>query len=80
MEDVIITCDCGDTEAFAKDAYHLLFPGESLPPIRQINAISDQEMGAYPPAFKSLRHTELKFAFCSHQGEIWDLRKGVRVA
>lgn len=34
---LIITCGCGDTTQFAKDAFKILFPKEDIPDIVELN-------------------------------------------
>lgn len=34
---LIITCGCGDTTEFAKDAFRILFPGEETPQVLEMN-------------------------------------------
>lgn len=34
---LIITCGCGDTTQFAKDAFRILYPNESIPEVVELN-------------------------------------------
>lgn len=74
----IITCGCGDTDKFAKDAFKLLFPKEDVPPITQTPNFSEfGEWEIYP---KAMAKAKQKYAFYITDDELWDLIKGVRVA
>lgn len=78
--DIIYTCNCGDTDKFAKDAFRILFPNTDLPETVQFATTRNSELNKYMNAIKSSHE---KFAYyVSYDDdtfEMWDLLKGVRV-
>lgn len=71
---VIYTCGCGDTDAFVKDAFHIIFPKRSLPPIKQGSKECENSQVA------ALAKSNQKYAYYFGETETWDLLKGVRIA
>lgn len=70
----IVTCGCGDTDQFARDAFHLIFPKRPIPPIEVADpSCSNKQVAA-------LAKSEGKYAYYFGPTETWDLLKGVRVA
>lgn len=80
MTKVIYSCNCGDTDKFAKDAFRILFPDTDLPEIVQFATTNNPELNRYMEAIKKSHE---KFAYyISYDNEVfemWDLLKGVRV-
>lgn len=75
----IITCECSDTESFAKDAFRILFPGQELPeviPQTQQNV----DFVKWAPYVQAAQKSEEKYAYYLADDEMWDLLKGVRLA
>lgn len=85
MANVIVSCGCGNTDQFAKDAYNLLFPRHPLPPIVSSLYAYNQIKGV-PKSGKEyeLAHAALvsdgKYAYYFGDGQVYDLLKGVRIA
>lgn len=75
--DTIVTCGCGDTDQFVKDAFPLLFKGRPLPPIS--HTTDHLEGDSAKQIAQALNKAKEKFAYYFHDEEIWDLLKGVRV-
>lgn len=77
----IVTCGCGDTNAFVKEAYKLLFPGSPLPPITTAEDLVNTT-GPYSQSrreLQAMQKAKQKFAYLFRDEELWDLLKGVRV-
>lgn len=75
----ILTCQCGDTPQFAREAFKVLFPDREVPMVLQMNDIAVEQSNN--PYIKALKKATDKFAFYyGPGGEVWDLLKGVRVA
>lgn len=79
---IIVTCGCGDTDKFVKDAYKLIFPKEELPPIMSGEEAQEfYETDDYTHTLiTALTKSQDKFAFLLKDGGVWDLLKGNRVA
>lgn len=75
---VIYSCECGDTEAFAKDAFRLLFPDEELPEIIP-HAQQNMNFDKWAPYIQAAQKSDEKYAYYLTDTEMWDLLKGVRV-
>lgn len=75
----IITCGCGDTNQFAKDAFRLLFKGQPIPPVINPEALPS-ELSLLSPQVEAADRSGEKFAFYADGEELWDLMKGVRLA
>lgn len=65
------SCHCNDTDAFAKDAYHILF-GEYPEPCLTL--------GEFEKYILAAERSDTKYAYGIHNDEFWDLLKGVRLA
>lgn len=82
---VLITCGCGDTDQFARDAYELLRPGHPMPPLVSSLYAYHQVKGVptsgkvYQLARAALSSDE-KYAYFFGDGQVYDLLKGVRIA
>lgn len=74
----IIVCDCKDMPSFARDAYKLLFKGSPVPPITQTDNFS--EFGEWAQYLTAALKAGAKYAYAIHDGELWDLLRGLRVA
>lgn len=70
---LIVTCGCGDTDAFVAVAWKLLFKDKPLPPIRHDSADSSN------PQIRALAKSQEKYAYYFGSDGTWDLIKGVRV-
>lgn len=78
---LIITCGCGDTDAFAEDAYTLIFPKHPIPPIMTADRAEEEVLhtsAAYQKVL-ALTHATEKYAYLFQDGHIWDLLTGVQV-
>lgn len=73
---LIVTCGCGDTDAFAKDAFSIIFPSAPTPPI----VSQPGDFGRWQAQVDALLKSGAKFAYYLGDDELWDLKKGVRVA
>lgn len=76
MQQAIFTCGCGDTDSFAKDAFHILFP-DRIPPIPTSQKPNFPKWERY---LQALNVSKDKFAYYVTPAELWDLLKGVQVA
>lgn len=76
---VIVTCGCGDTDSFARDAFKIIFPGEPLPQLISQRA-QIGEIAKWQEEIDALFRADAKFAYYLTDTEMWDLLKGVRVA
>lgn len=82
---ILITCGCGDTDQFARDAYKLIFPGHPIPPIVS-SLYALQQIKGFPQSgttyeqAKALLTSDAKFAFFFGDGQVYDLLKGTRYA
>lgn len=76
---IIYSCGCGDTDSFAKDAFHILFPDQ---PVSLITSQKPQnpEFEKWNRYLQALDSSKDKFAYYISETELWDLLKGVRVA
>lgn len=87
--EIIVTCNCHDTPAFAQTAFSILFPDRTNPELvtkkelpQLIKQYQTTDFGNY---LEALYHNKEKFSyyFCfSDAGEVleqWDLQKGNRV-
>lgn len=81
MTEVIYTCNCGDTDKFAKTAYHIVFPDKEAPNV--VHAIEYTNNAELNRVIKAIKISEEKFAYYigydKNNFELWDLLKGVRV-
>lgn len=81
MSELLITCGCGDTDKFATDAFKILFPDQSLPPIR--HGVSHKEPNLIKEYVSALMKNNDKFAYYLKWDktslDIWDLLKGIRI-
>lgn len=78
---LIISCGCGDTDSFAKDAYALIFPDSPLPPIMTTDQ-AEEEFLHTPEAYQkllALAHAKEKYAYLFQDAHVWDLLTGVQV-
>lgn len=76
--ELIVTCGCDSTDDYAKDAFKILFPGETLPPIaHSAEGVPSQRVVAM---VRALERADEKFAYYFRGEEAWDLKKGVRIA
>lgn len=67
----IYSCHCADTDDFAKAAYKLLF-GE-------VGELCS-DPGEFQKYIRGAEKGDTKYAYGIHDGEFWDLLKGVRIA
>lgn len=75
---VIYSCECADTEAFAKDAFRVLFPGQDLPKVIPQNG-DFSGFEEWLPYIQAAQKAKEKYAYYLTDTEMWDLLKGVRV-
>lgn len=77
--ETILTCGCGDTDKFAKDAYSLLFPDSPAPAlVHSMGIIRDKKLRDIVNGLTKRK----KYAYLLRYGdniEVWDLIKGVRI-
>lgn len=73
---LIVTCGCEDTDGFAKAAFKLLFPGTPLPAI----VSQPRDFTPWQEEMDTLFKSGVKFAYYLNDTEMWDLKKGVRLA
>lgn len=83
-EDTIITCKCGDTEEFARNAYRILFKSDDYPKMINGRIVIKAYLPSFPPEYQdkveALVRSKDKFAYLfSDTRGVWDLLKGVRV-
>lgn len=88
MKRVIVSCRCGDTDEFAKSAYHLLFPDTELPEFlsgkaevsRLYNELPNNTMSEHLLAL--LRSPQKYARYMEYEDDLlveWDLIKGERI-
>lgn len=81
---IIYSCGCGETDAFIKDAWKILFPAEELPPIRTVEEVvaPTSWSSVSRRQVEALKKAKEKFAIYvdTETDELWDLLKGVRLA
>lgn len=87
MNDVVITCGCGNTNEFAKDAFKLLFPNQKFPILLfskvSISMFADGQGKEVKKYFNAIIDTDDKYAYYAkiENGkiiELWNLLKGIR--
>lgn len=77
----IVSCDCGDTQKFALDAFRLLFPNAEPPELVSVEtALATVAEPQWERQLQALQRTDQKFAYLFREEEVWDLMKGVRIA
>lgn len=76
---LICTCDCPDTASFARDAFRILFPQKAAPAV-VMQKPQNVEIAKWRPMLDALYASEEKFAYYFSDDEVWDLKKGLRVA
>lgn len=82
---LIITCGCGDTTQFAKDAFKIAFPNEELPEIYE--KIDQTQMDDLNKIIVSCGGEEIDFSKpyalevddSGYNGSIYDLLKGYKI-
>lgn len=74
----IVTCGCGDTESFAKDAFKILFKAEPLPPT-VAHDTPNLDLGRWAPYISAADKAKEKYAYYVSDKEMWDLMKGIRL-
>lgn len=90
MTNIIITCTCKGTPAFAKDAFQILYPGQPVPEIvsekNQIYTVAEKWQGTnFGNYAKALAKNQEKFAYYFEIAENGDvitqinLKTGMRV-
>lgn len=77
----ILSCGCGDTDKFAKDAFKILFPLEEIPPIvHSMGIMKDKQLR---DVVNALVEGKEKYAYYilvgSDQIQVWDLIKGKQI-
>lgn len=80
MREFIVTCGCGETDEFAKNAFRLLFPNTDCPKIIRMASISRNPK--ILEFVKALEKSGKAYAYYFKEDdelEVWDLMKGVRV-
>lgn len=82
---VLVTCGCGDTDQFARDAYKLIFPGHPMPPVVSslyaLGKVKDfPTSGTLYEQAKALLTSDAKYAFYFGDGQVYDLLTGERYA
>lgn len=80
MQKEIVTCGCGETDEFAKNAFRLLFPNTDCPQINRKAPISQNPK--ILEFVKALEKSGKAYAYYFKEDdelEVWDLMKGVRV-
>lgn len=78
VEEIIVTCGCGDTDKFAADAFKILFKDRPLPPISHEEGWLGNDRANQ--MVRALNKSKEKFAYYFNGEEVWDLLKGVRYA
>lgn len=77
----ILTCGCGNTDQFAKDAYKLLFPKAELPPVvHSMGVIKNKLLRTVVNGLLDGREKYAYFLDWTDQSvAVWDLVKGVQI-
>lgn len=75
----VVTCGCGDMDAFAKDAFKMLFKDRELPEIIPQNS-KKVDFAKWAPYLEAAKKSQTKYAYYLTDNELWDLKKGVRIA
>lgn len=82
MNDILVTCACGDVDKFATDAFKILFPDADMPPIQ--HGVGHKEPNIIKEYVSALVKSNDKFAYYLKWDkadlEAWDLLKGVRIS
>lgn len=77
MNEIIVSCGCGNTDKFADTAYKLLFPGQSTPTISHLPRLDDERANE---VLQALKKDKKKYAYLfrydDNSFEAWDLIKG----
>lgn len=77
----IVTCGCGDTDEFSRDAFKLLFPRTPVPEITHDPNLLDNETARQ--MVRALKQDKRKFSlyFTEEDGAliVYDLIKGERI-
>ena len=80
MSKYIVTCGCGDTDEFAKNAFRLLFPDDDCPNISRGGIITTEPK--FSEMVLALERAKKPYAHYFKDDkpiEAWDFLKGARV-
>lgn len=80
MNQIILSCGCGNTDKFAKDAFRILFHTEKIPKIVKTMGIIKHKL--LREVVSGLMDGREKYAYYlswDDDVEVWDLLKGERI-